>query len=428
LPYNAKMRIAEKKILLFFIVVFLFGLTSLYAQQTVIYGKIIDKDTRQAIPFANVYFAGTSIGATSDIDGNYYLKTLTPGDSLQVSYVGYSRLKKKVETGKQQQLIFELQPDQVTLNEVVIVPDEELMDLLFKWIINHKPENDHLKHDYYQCESYNRIQADVNNVNEEMKNRRVFKHFQFIFDNIDTSDVNGKVYLPMFLTESISGVYFRRDPRSKKEIIKASKVSGLENESIAQYVGSMYQSINIYDNYMYLFEKNFISPIANFGMTYYNYTIVDTLYIDNSLCFKIDFEPKRKQELTFSGSMWIHDTTFAVKGIDMIIAEDANLNFINDFIIKLDYNTIEGEHWMPSKEYVMADVNPIENSKRALGFFVHRTSTFRNFILNEPKDPEFYSNVLNIEDDLKALEMVMIPIGNQLGTKTLVIKRNKSMR
>jgi hypothetical protein len=39
----------------------------------------------------------------------------------------------------------------------------------------------------------------------------------------------------MLLSESLSDVYFRKTPRTKKEYIKASKISGTENESISQF-------------------------------------------------------------------------------------------------------------------------------------------------------------------------------------------------
>ncbi len=69
-----------------------------------------------------------------------------------------------------------------------------------------------------------------------------------------------------------------------------------------------------------LFEKNFVSPIANFGLMYYKYYLIDSSFIDNRWCYQIMFKPKRKQELTFTGELWVHDTSWAVKEIDMKIA------------------------------------------------------------------------------------------------------------
>jgi len=398
------MKIRFRNIILPFLMVTLIGLTTGHGQITEIRGKIVDAQSHEPISFANVYFLGSTIGATTDLEGKYHLKTQTPGDSLLVTYVGYYPMKKLVKKGKKQVINFELDASQVFLNEVVVIPDEAIMDLMFKWIINNKDKNDSRQHDFYECEVYNRVQIDVNNIKPELRERKAFKHFQFIFDYLDTSDVNGKSFLPMMLAESISNIYYRKEPTAKKEINQAYKISGIENESLAQYIGRIYQSINIYDNYITLFDKNFISPIANFGKLYYDYDLADTVYLDNHRCFKIDFTPKRKQELTFSGTLWIHDTTFAVKKMDMKVVDDANVNFINDFVVTQDFNLIDGRYWMVTKEHLMADINPIEDTKKMLGFFVRRTSTYKDYILNQPLESEFYNAPVNFETNNKALE------------------------
>ncbi len=75
-----------------------FGLlltTSLYmfAQQGALQGKVIDKKTKEAIPFTNIILVnkGTQVGGTtSDFDGNYQIKPIPPGKyDLKASFVGY---------------------------------------------------------------------------------------------------------------------------------------------------------------------------------------------------------------------------------------------------------------------------------------------------------------------------------------------------
>ncbi len=56
-------------------------------------GKVIDKETKEPIPFANIVLEldGNMIGgATSDFDGNYMIKPITPGKyDLKATFVGY---------------------------------------------------------------------------------------------------------------------------------------------------------------------------------------------------------------------------------------------------------------------------------------------------------------------------------------------------
>jgi len=65
----------------------------LQAQQGALQGKVIDKDTKEPIPFANIILDnnGTQVGGTtSDFDGNYSIKPIPPGKyDLKATYVGY---------------------------------------------------------------------------------------------------------------------------------------------------------------------------------------------------------------------------------------------------------------------------------------------------------------------------------------------------
>jgi len=65
----------------------------LQAQQGALQGKVIDKDTKEVIPFANIVLDnnGTQVGGTtSDFDGNYTIKPIPPGKyDLKATFVGY---------------------------------------------------------------------------------------------------------------------------------------------------------------------------------------------------------------------------------------------------------------------------------------------------------------------------------------------------
>jgi len=69
------------------------GTTFLFAQSGTLKGKIFDKTTKEPIPFANIIVetAGAQVGgATSDFDGNYTIKPITPGKyDVKATYVGY---------------------------------------------------------------------------------------------------------------------------------------------------------------------------------------------------------------------------------------------------------------------------------------------------------------------------------------------------
>jgi hypothetical protein len=153
----------------------------------------------------------------------------------------------------------------------------------------------------------------------------------------------------------------------------------------------MFQKYSIYDNYIELFQKNFISPIADNGLSHYKYYLVDSTYCNEKWCFKIMIKPKRKQEFNFTGHFWVHDSTFAIKSFEIRIADDANINYINDLVLSQEFDQVDGRQWMVVKDKALGDFNVLKNNKKTLGFFGVKTTTYRDFVFNHLKDSKFYS-------------------------------------
>ena len=364
-----------------------------YAQKTVVSGKVIDAITKEPLPFSPVMFVGTKSGAQTDLDGNYKIETYYSSDSLRVMVLGYAPQSKKVKQGITSVVNFELAAASSQTAEVTIRPDDgpNPAIALMKKVIRNKKINNREKLDAYEYESYNKVEFDLNNITEKFQDRKIFKAFDFVFEGVDTTQ--GKPYLPVFMTESLSDYYFKRNPKLSKEIVKATKVSGVENESINQFLGDMYQNINVYDNELVAFGKSFTSPISSYALGFYDYGLVDSATIDGKWCYKLQFFPRRKAELLFFGEMWIADTSYAVKEIEATIAEGANINWIKDFRVKQSFNEIEPEVWMLAKDELVIDFNV---SDKKLGVYGRKTSSYRNFVINKERPKEHYEGFSDI--------------------------------
>jgi hypothetical protein len=381
---------------IFIVLLFLIPPVHLYSQLTKIMGRVADAGTKEPIPFVNIILQGTIYGTLTDFEGKYALEVKETGDSIIAKYLGYKSVSRKVLPNQFQTIDFELSPENVNLPEIVVHYTGNPAVAILNKVIANKDKNTLQAFDTYQYEAYTKIEIDANNISDKLKNRKLFKSFEFVWQYVDTSTINGKSYLPVFLTETRSDVYFRKSPKTKKEIITASKISGLENKSVAQFFGNFSQEVDIYKDYIPILEKNFVSPIAGSGLSYYKYYLVDSSFIGNKWCYHIMFKPRRKQELTFTGSMWINDTSFAVKKADMRIASDANINFVNDLFVQQEYEWTDNKYWMLNKDILVADFNIINNAKNVVGFYAHKTNTYRNFRFDEPGTQKFFSVPTNI--------------------------------
>jgi len=113
------------------ILLLLFG-TIIYAGTTgKIAGKIFDKSTGEALIGANILIVGTSIGASSDLDGNYFILNIPPGEyQIKASVIGYSSFtiqKVRVSIDQTTKIDFELNPESIELGEVLVTAEKSIV-------------------------------------------------------------------------------------------------------------------------------------------------------------------------------------------------------------------------------------------------------------------------------------------------------------
>lgn len=86
-------------------------------------GHVIDKETGEHLPFYIISIPSLRVGTTTDASGHYALRHLTPGEyEVEAAYTGYVTERKKVnlQPGKTLELNFEVVPDAMMLEQVVV--------------------------------------------------------------------------------------------------------------------------------------------------------------------------------------------------------------------------------------------------------------------------------------------------------------------
>lgn len=90
-------------------------------------GRVFDAVTREPLPGANVLVLGTTLGAATDIDGNFTVRSVPPGTyRVQASVIGYSSFiatDVSVASGRQNRLSFPLQPTELALDAFIVQQD-----------------------------------------------------------------------------------------------------------------------------------------------------------------------------------------------------------------------------------------------------------------------------------------------------------------
>ncbi len=104
---------------LFTMILFFTLQLSVFAQQTVISGQVLDEN-EVPLPGASVVVKGTTQGAVTDSEGKFSLTlNVTPETVLRISFIGYAT--QEITLGNQTQLTVAMEMDTDSLDEVVVV-------------------------------------------------------------------------------------------------------------------------------------------------------------------------------------------------------------------------------------------------------------------------------------------------------------------
>ena len=184
-------------------------------------GKVTDAKTGEVLPLVNVFFTGTTIGMTTDFDGEYYLETREEVTELQASFVGYLPKTVKINKGAYNAVDFQLEPQTFDLDEVKVIPGENPAHVILRNVSKNKYRNNPARFEQYYCKTYTKMELDLTNIKPGFKNKKLQKNFGFIFEHMDTSVITGKAYLPVMISEASADYYYRKSPSLSREIVNA---------------------------------------------------------------------------------------------------------------------------------------------------------------------------------------------------------------
>lgn len=380
----------------YFLFLFLMACFAALAQSpTILKGVVKDASTREKLPFVSVVFDNTSIGTFSDEEGEFRISNRNNQTSVTVSLLGYTSKKFVIHPGVMTTEEIYLEPADKQLNEVVVRPHKEKYSKknnpaveLIKKVIAHKDSNNITSNDYYQYKEYERIFFALNDFKPDQPQ---FKRYKFLPQYVDTSLIESKAILPVSVREKITDVYYRKDPKADKRIVKAYQIQGLdqafETEGLDAIIKEVFKDISLSDNSVFFLFQEFISPLSSSrSIDFYRWYISDTVNIDSERYVKLDFAPFNSRDIGFTGNLYISlDSTYAVKKAVLRTPKKMNINFIGDLVIIQDFAKRPDGRWIPKEHRMAIDLTMLD----AVKFYVDKTISYENVVLDKPMNPIF---------------------------------------
>lgn len=381
-----------KSRLLLITILFLFVIPPVaIAQNITITGTIRDSHTQEPIGFASVYLQASGFGKTSDSSGSFSIRlnNLTT-DTLIVSYVGYEIFKTPVSI-LNDKLPLDIQLERGRANSDVVVKSS-INKGLFLWrkIMAKKQLYNRYNLANFGYEAYNKLEIDIKNFNvDRVKNNILLKPFSFIIKPLAAvSDSGGS--LPAYLIESVSDYAYQRNPKRFYENIKASNTRGFINESMGKMLGVMNQNVNIYNNYVNVMDKDFISPFNDNADNYYSFSVPDTQTVNGYKIFHFVFRPKHSGQNTFEGDAWVKGGTFEIQKISLYLGKDANINYIDRISVFQEFLPINDSMIFLNRDKFFADFRVL--GKKSLTLTGRKTTSYKNVVINDDSIASLFKN------------------------------------
>ncbi|TNE51958.1 MAG: carboxypeptidase-like regulatory domain-containing protein [Bacteroidetes bacterium] len=267
-------------------------------------GSVLDENG-EPLPYASVYVRNSTNGTVSNDQGEYRLNVPRGTHEIVFQYIGYKQKVEQVEIGdKAIRLTVRMEPSALQISEVVITTEDPAYPIMRKAIE---------KRAYYKNRTQ-RYSCDV-----------YIKGFHKLLDapkkilGQDIGDIGGILDSNrtgvLYLSESVSKLYVQARPLQKKEVMISSKVSG--NTNGFSLNRATLTDFSLYEERLNI-ERDILSPLADNAFSYYRFRLLGKYKDENGFnVYKIAVLPKRDEDPTFHGNIYIVDDYWNLAGVDL---------------------------------------------------------------------------------------------------------------
>lgn len=364
-------------------------------------GKVVDAETGEPVPYANVYYQKQkTIGTNTSLNGRYTLQSPPASDTIVFSFVGYKTHKLYVERGARKTINVTLEDLGKELDEVLVKPKKQryrrknnpAVELMEK-VIAAKENHDLKQNEFYRYDKYQRITFGFNNITQEFVDSGFLRHYPTLVKQVEFCPQTQTRILPMTYNETASEHIFRKNPETSRDFIRGTHSEGITDLLRTGEIGTVmlqrfFTDVNIYDNSINLLERYFTSPLSSTtAISFYQYFIMDTVMIDNDSCIELSYVPQNPQDFGFSGRLWIiNDGTYRVKRCLIHLPVRSSVNFISNLTIEQDFATLSNGQRILVKDNMIVEMGAL---KKFHNMFLKRTTSYTGFDFSPIPDEQF---------------------------------------
>lgn len=296
-------------------------------------GTVTD-DAGQPVGFATVYVEGTTIGTTTNAEGNYQLELKEGYHVIVFRYVGYGTEVRPLTLNADARLDVVMKRVVFELGEAVADGSEDPAYRIMR-LARDKREFYRQQVQEYSCKVYVKGTNYVKNLPKRVLGR-----------NIDVGGLDATRSGIIYLSESVSEYHYKAPGKSKERVI-ASKVSGKSQGFTWNNATSL--EFNFYDK-MFSLEglsnRDLVSPLSPSATLYYRFRYAGFYVEDSVIVNRIELLPRVKGVPLFKGFLFIQENTWRIHSADVFLTSDAGIDFVDTVRLRANFVPITPDLWL----------------------------------------------------------------------------------
>ena len=332
-------------------------------------GIVTDAQTGDTLAFPSASYHGHQVAVSGNGSGRFSIVKHV-GWVLTISSVGYKSQSIVVQESTPDIMNVRLKSDTKQLAEVVIKqkrgkysrknnPAVELM----RRVIAAKKRTDLDNHDFYQYNKYQKLTLAFNGIAPQDLDSGLISKHKWMASQIELCTYNNKLILPVSVDETVTRHLYRKNPRSKKDIITGQNTTGINQliqtgDILNTMMKDVFTDVDIYDDQIRLLQYPFTSPIGKDAIGFYRYYIEDTVYVGQDRCYHLQFLPNNQQDFGFSGELYIlADSTLHVKQCNLRLPKKSDVNFVENLQVKQTYTRLPSGEWVLTVDDMIVELS-----------------------------------------------------------------------
>ena len=282
----------------------------------VVRGRVLDAQTGESLPSANIRIEGTYRGAITNADGDFEIALPELPAELLFRYIGYRSARRTIADRDEQYLEIRLQPTTYQMPEIVVTDENPAIGIM-RCVIDRKQER-RAALASYAAEAYTR----------------------FTVSN-DTGIVA--------IVETLSDIFWDKE-RGMRELVKSRRQTSNLDLDLVAYLPAALLMANLYDDNIPLVGYDFTGVTHPNALDAYRFSLQDTRLLDDRLVYDISVSPRTRLGTAFAGTLAVLADECALLEValepgDAFLFPPPIENV--DVTLYQQYDAFDGSAWLP---------------------------------------------------------------------------------